>query len=163
MANLIEKLAGLATQLDNAKLTKAADIVDSINNNVLRIVTAQYEGVQGYWVRNQRCWSNCYRQKRQSSDKPAQVIWSECQSEYEESLGKDNSAWDKYAEGLPNLIKIASGKQKGNIAAEQDRFHKSVFAKVAEGSDYANAVWDTITDGEASGNKNCKTGILYLA
>src|ERR1035437_5114150 len=146
MTKIIEKLAQLATDLDNAKLVKAANVVDGVNSGVLKLVKAQYEGVQGYWIRNQRCWSNCYRQKRQATNKPAQEVWFDCQREYEASLQKDNSEWDKYADQIPNLIKIASAEGKSLILAQQDRFHKEVFAKVEEGFDYASAVWETLQE-----------------
>ena len=146
MSKVITALANLATKLDNAKLTKAADVLDSVNANVLKIVTAQYEGIQGYWVRNQRCWSNCYRQKREATNKPAQEVWFECQKEYEASLGKDSSPWDKYANELPNLIKTASVRVQHRAFAEQERFHAKLWSKVAEGTEYPVAVFESIDE-----------------
>jgi len=129
MANSIEKLTDIADELDSKGLKRTAAVIDRITRNVLKITEAQYVGVQGYWIRNERCWSNCYRQKRASKPElGAQAVWSECQSEYVESLNKDRSDWDKYAEDASDsLKKFASRKpefSKKVIAMEKDYFHK---------------------------------------
>ena len=57
---------------------------------------AQYVGAQGYWLRNRRCWDNCYRQKRTA--KPggsAQEVWMECWDEYREAINNPKSTWAK--------------------------------------------------------------------
>ena len=93
---IVIKLAKLAEELDTANHLVLADAVDNINKQIVK--TAQYVGTQGYWIRNERCWSNCYRQKRASQPgTPAQKIWMECQSEYQDALNEDYGKWDKYA------------------------------------------------------------------
>jgi len=108
MVNNIQKIASVADNLDKKGEVKIASQLDSVTKNMLKIVTAQYIGVQGYWIRNKRCWDNCYRQKRASSKgKPAQEVWNECYKEYSESFNNDTSGWEKYAND-DKTIKLAS-------------------------------------------------------
>lgn len=106
-SQLIEKLNLISEQLDESLSSK----LFNINKELVLVKTAQHLGVQGYWVRNTRCWSNCYRQKRASSDKPSQKIWEECHKEYVESINKKESEWEKYAEKEDSLVKVASAKE----------------------------------------------------
>jgi hypothetical protein len=103
--DIAAKIGAFADSLDRAGLSRLADNVDQVLAHVVK--TAQYVGSQGYWVRNERCWANCYRQKRASTpSKPAQEVWFECQQEYQDSLSGDKG-WDKYA-GSDRIIKTAS-------------------------------------------------------
>ena len=151
MKQRIEKLSKIANSLDDNKLSKLAADVDNISKRYVNIKTAQYVGVQGYWIRNTRCWSNCYRQKRATSPKlSAQQIWSECQNEYVESFNKNDTKWAKYAEE-ENLVKKFASAGLNKIAsevihAESEYFNKSVEKKVAKGVEYPVAVFDTINE-----------------
>jgi hypothetical protein len=96
--NIFENLKKIGDELEEKKLIKSADIVTGSMKKMLDIKTAQYVGLQGYWIRNRRCWDNCYRHKRTSSpEKAAQVVWTECWEEYKKSINDDNSGWEKYA------------------------------------------------------------------
>lgn len=146
MEKIIQMLANLGNKLDKAKLTKAADVVDSINRNVLKITKAQYEGFQGYWIRNERCWNNCYRQKRATTKKPAQDIWFECLDEYQKSFGKDKSDWDKYADEMPNLIKSSNQQVSKMAGFEEKVFLQSVQKNIRKGMDNPSAVFASIKE-----------------
>lgn len=115
MEQVISLLAKIATELDNQGRTKLSERVDKISRSVLDIKTAQYVGMQGYWIRNGRCWHNCYRQKRaEDPKKPAQVVWSECHEEYLDSVNDSEASWNKYADssGSDSISKNSKKKKK---------------------------------------------------
>lgn len=113
MADIFESLASFADSLDKQGFTRVADSVDKTAKQVYEIKTAQYVGIQGYWVRNSRCWQNCYRQKRVANkDMPAQEIWNECHEEYVKSINNPDSSWAKYADDSTALVKTASKVEK---------------------------------------------------
>jgi hypothetical protein len=135
---IVRKLADFAGRLDDAGLSYMADDVDGIATALVK--TAQYVGSQGYWIRNQRCWSNCYRQKRASNPSmPAQKVWFACQAEYEKALNESGTSWDKYA-GSEQVIKTASFNRQNNV------FVKGLNAKLAAGHDLPTAVFSTIEE-----------------
>lgn len=151
MSNVTNDLVKLADNLDTNQLTKIADKVDGINRRVLDIKKAQYIGFQGYWMRNRRCWENCYREKRARTNKPAQEVWAECHKEYLESLNKDESEWDKYADSeVDGLIKNASRQV---INQEDEKFRKELEQKKAEGFDTPTAVFSVIDDNLSSSSE----------
>ena len=127
----IAKLTKMATYLDDKKMYKMADEIDKIAKNLVNIKIAQYVGIQGYWLRNTRCWQNCYRQKRSETDRPSQEIWTECHEEYLKAINNPGSGWDKYAE--TKVKKFASKKAQKVVTAESDKFHKALRAKIAKG------------------------------
>ena len=145
MTGTIESLSNLANYLDKSNLKKFANEVDNISNNTLHIKTAQYVGIQGYWIRNDRCWKNCYRQKRSGKpEMPAQEVWNECHQEYLESINNDTSGWNKYAQYNPK-IKIASKDLTNKILnKEKENFNNIVKQKIEQGWSIGNAVFDTI-------------------
>jgi len=148
MEKIVQNLIKIASSLDNQKEIKLALKIDKFADSLLEIKTAQYVGVQGYWVRNERCWSNCYRQKRaKSPDTPTQVIWQECQNEYVESINNPTSGWEKYAED-DKQIKLSDSEQK-IIKTEKDFFNKSITKKIESGMEPTVAVFDTIEERKA--------------
>jgi len=48
---------------------------------------AFYEGVQGYWSVNSRCWPNCLKEKMDGKNKGQQEAYNSCIDEY--------NNWDK--------------------------------------------------------------------
>lgn len=135
---IIEQLAKLANRLDDSNLSHLAGDVDRVMERMTKV--SQYVGTQGYWVRNERCWSNCYRQKRSSNPrKSSQEIWFECQEEYQDSISKANGKWDKYAEG-EQLIKTARdvklsrkfSKELKSRTEKTGNIGDSVFSIIAE-------------------------------
>ncbi len=146
---IVESLTKIASALDNKGEIKAASIIDRATEGYMLIKKAQYLGVQGYWIRNRRCWENCYRQKRAS--KPtlaAQEVWFECQKEYMESINNDESGWNKYAFDV-NLIKTASSSLPPKIAKREETvFNKLFQEKINKGVPVPEAVFAAIQDGE---------------
>ena len=144
MANLFDTFAKLADDLDKAGLGQVADRVDKTAKEAHRAKTAQYVGVQGYWVRNTRCWQNCYRQKRASNkEMPAQEVWQDCHNEYVESINNDESGWERYASENTQLTKFAQSKSgRKAISTEQQFFKKALSERVENGWPVPFAVQD---------------------
>jgi len=146
MEKTIELLVSIAEQLDSQGLTVLASRVDSVANNALSIKTAQYVGMQGYAIRNSRCWGNCYRKKRlDSPTKSAQIVWTECHKEYVESINNDGSKWDKYADSQESFVKVASIPQSKYLEIDK-QICKVIDEKVASGLDLGNAIFASIDD-----------------
>lgn len=135
-----------ANSLDRDGFTEIADKIDAIANSVINIKTAQYVGIQGYAVRNSRCWGNCYRNKRASSpSKSAQEIWVECHKEYVQSLNNDGSKWDKYAENEQPIFKMGSNLQNMFDAFDRKIAHL-IDNKVKTGVDHGSAIFASIDE-----------------
>ena len=125
MNNTQEKLKKLAASLEDKKMTKVASVVKDALQSWENLRIAQYVGVQGYWLRNRRCWDNCYRQKRTTSPgTPAQEVWMQCWDEYQQSIGNSKSGWEKYASD--------DEKTKSRLTDEQVQKWNKLFAEKVE-------------------------------
>jgi len=147
--NILVNLKDIGDELDALKMTKDASTVTKIMDNVLSIKTAQYVGVQGYWIRNTRCFDNCYRQKRtKNKESSAQEVWFECQKEYEGSINNPESGWEKYA-GQDNIIyKTASDSHKNILNSEKEYFEKAIKKAMKEQNiPFEIAVYNTLDQG----------------
>jgi len=142
MDNHVNQLVKIAGGFDRAGGDKFASRLDDISDKLLGVKVAQYVGLQGYWIRNTRCWSNCYRQKRAGNPSmPAQEVWGECHEEYLASINNDGSKWDKYAESEEGQIKVASAK------AELDaKLAKAIERNTKEGMSLGNAIFAGIEE-----------------
>jgi len=142
MDNHVNQLVKIASSLDKAGGDKFASQLDDISDKLLCVKVAQYVGLQGYWIRNTRCWSNCYRQKRAGNpEMPAQEVWGKCHEEYLASINNDGSKWDKYAESEEGQIKVASAK------AELDaKLAKAIERNTKEGVSLGNAIFAGIEE-----------------
>ncbi len=144
MTELIKNILFTAQSLEVKGLNKYASQLDSIAESFILIKQAQYDGVQGYWIRNGRCFDNCYRQKRSSSPKKsAQEIWSECHSEWQDSIMNKSSEWDKYADASENMLKIASTESVKN---SDYVMNDEISSKIESGMSVADAVPMTIAE-----------------
>ncbi|MFW6026128.1 MAG: WYL domain-containing protein [Candidatus Woesearchaeota archaeon] len=148
-----KSFSNISKELKENKLYKAAELVDDIKNSILNIKTAQYVGSQGYWIRNGRCWKNCYRKKRaKNPDKSAQEVWMDCFEEYNNSIVDDNEDWAKYAKEEGGTEKIASKKEDKIL---EKYFHRLISNKINKGFPIGNAVFSTINE-----HNNIKTSFL---
>lgn len=108
VAQNVKRLAKIASKIEGSNPELSSEL-DNLNESYLSIMKeAQYVGVQGYAIRNKRCFDNCLRQKRASSDKPYDELWAECHEEYLNSMNNDSyDTWNKYAsaedKNVPNL------------------------------------------------------------
>jgi len=127
--DIVNKLTSFATKLSGLGLMSLAGDIDGAAQDI--VLVGKELGSQGYWVRNQRCWQGCYRNKRANSPRtPAQKVWNQCLEEYQEAIKGKTTEWDKYANS-ESTIKVGSTKYDQellNIIKDRD----------ASGSDIAN-------------------------
>jgi hypothetical protein len=145
MIEIIKEIILTAQSLEVRGLGKIASKLDDAAESLTMVKQAQYDGIQGYWIRNGRCFDNCYRQKRtEEAKKSAQEIWTECHSEWLDSLMTKSSDWDKYAgNSSDNFIKIASS----NTAKTSDEvMNDEIRIKIASGMLISDAVPMTIAE-----------------
>jgi hypothetical protein len=144
MENTQSELIKIASTLEDKGLKKSSSIVRNAEKILANFKMAQYVGVQGYWLKNRRCWDNCYRHKRTTQpDTPAQKVWMECWDEYKNSINNNKSSWAKYA-GQDSSIKISAKEE-----AEWNKiFASKVEAKIKEGLNRPEAVY-TIIEAES--------------
>ncbi len=140
MKNITDKLVKVASTLDKKGLKASSSVV----KNAIKVATnykkAQYVGVQGYWLRNRRCWDNCYRHKRTAQPgTPAQEVWMECWDEYKESINNSKSTWGKYA-GTDDSLKTGSKK----VREWEGIFAKKVKSKMAKGLNRPESIYSVI-------------------
>ena len=140
MKTINDKLTKISSTLEDKGLKKTSLVVKDAIKAVHNYKMAQYVGIQGYWLKNRRCWDNCYRHKRTSQPgTPAQEVWMECWDEYKESINNEKSTWGKYA-GVDDSLKIGSKKERkwGSM------FANKVEAKVKEGLNRPEAIYSVI-------------------
>jgi hypothetical protein len=112
MKNINDTLVKIASTLDSKGLHKSSEVVKNAEKALSNYKMAQYVGVQGYWLKNRRCWDNCYRQKRTSKPgSSAQEVWMECWDEYREAINNPKSTWAKYASGR-DTIKVSEREEQ---------------------------------------------------
>jgi len=138
---ILDKVAG---KMESSGLQKISSNITIAMSDILKIKKAQYLGVQGYWIRNKRCWENCYRHKR-ADKKSGHDAWFDCHKEYLESINNDDASWNKYADDNLKSIKIS----KNILDREQDFFLKSVASRMKEGEGYGESVINTIKAGSS--------------
>ena len=149
MENINDSLTEVGAELKAKGLIKSASVVKSAEEVLKSFKTAQYVGVQGYWLRNRRCWDNCYRQKRTTQpETSAQEVWMQCWDEYTEAINNPKSGWEKYAKRNKD-VKISSKKE----AQLNKKFASQVSKKVKAGMSTPEAVY-TIIEKESSIQKD---------
>lgn len=145
MQDILTKIIDVAEIADETGNINLSKKLDTLASSLLQIKTAQYIGTQGYAVRNSRCWSNCYRQKRaQKPDMPAQVVWQTCHKEYVESMNNDGSKWDKYADSGA-MTKIAS-INSSQIGVYHRKIAEMIDRELQNGASYSYAVQSSINN-----------------
>ncbi len=150
MKNINENLTEVAAEIENKGMTKSASVVRDAGKIMDDLKTAQYVGVQGYWIRNRRCWDNCYRQKRTTQPgTPAQEVWMECWDEYRESINNNNSGWEKYAKKDENIKLSSKDEKEWNTL-----FASKVDKKVKDGFTTPEAIYATIEEESKRYNDN---------
>ncbi len=144
--DIFKNLKNAVNELSQNKLEKSADVISNVMKDLVEIKTAQYVGAQGYWIRNKRCWDNCYRQKRTASpNMAAQNVWMECWKEYNASINDDNSGWEKYANDTRKVV-IASKKQKDWVQKENKKFASIVKEKISDNMDGGEAIYKSLKE-----------------
>jgi len=86
---------------------------------------AFYEGIQGYWSVNSRCWPNCQKAKMDGKDKSKHEAYMECLDEYNKW---DKAKWAQtYGEcnsdsGEPKIDRATPGTK--GLQADKDKKSK---------------------------------------
>lgn len=117
MEELIRELIFLSKTASIAGKSDISDCALEVSNNLMMIKKAQYLGIQGDWIRNGRCFSNCIRMKKHDSPQlKDQEIWSECHEEWVSGMfGKNNEAFDKYASSNVEFVDQLKDKIKNGM------------------------------------------------
>jgi len=109
MADLQNYLIELANKLDQSGKRKSADAVDNLLKTASLEKVAQYVGVIGYVLKQERAMSNCVRRKRAKTGGSMQDTVLSCLKEYQEGQDYHNDEWTtKYAQVIgsrPDLFK----------------------------------------------------------
>ena len=140
MTNINNSLIKVAGELKENGLEKSSIVV----NEVLKVIkeaqyTGAYLGCQGYWIRNRRCWDNCYRQKRAAEPKKAaQEVWFECWDEYLKALNNPKDDWAKYASVDNSKI------DKKELKKLNKKFAEKVMIKVNDGMGLPESIYDIL-------------------
>lgn len=94
-----QHLLELSDRLDREGHTKCADAVDSLMKTSSVQKVAQYVGIIGYVLKQERAMSNCIRKKRVASSESMQQVVMECLKEYQDGQDYQNTEWtSKYAQ-----------------------------------------------------------------
>lgn len=146
MESIIRELIIAAQGLDNRGKHSEAEAIDKVAESLVQIKTAQYDGTQGYFIRNTRCWNGCVRKKRADGLSPNDS-WSSCHEEWIEAFaGKNTSSWDKYAED-DSMTKTAGVKLSSSYARAADEALRQVISKRLErGIDIEDAIPMTLAE-----------------
>lgn len=99
MDKISEQLIQLSDKLDKAGKTKCSNVVDELIEYKSLIKVAQYVGIIGYVLKQNRAMGNCIRKKRVSSTGSMQEVVLGCLKEYQDGQQYDNNEWtSKYAQ-----------------------------------------------------------------
>lgn len=123
--DITEHLIELADMLDAEGKTACVDAVETLIKEASIEKLAQYVGVIGYVLKQNRAIANCIRKKRVAQDGPMQEVVLDCLSEYQDGQQYDNDEWtSKYAEVIAqqptlfsesHLIFLNSVAEENNI------------------------------------------------
>lgn len=104
MDKMTTHLIELSDSLDKAGNTQCADAIDGLLQSGSMTKLAQYVGVIGYILKQNRAMGNCIRKKRAaSSDTSMQEVVLSCLKEYQDGQQYDNTEWtSKYAQVIEN-------------------------------------------------------------
>ena len=129
MEELIRELIFLSKTASIAGKSDISDSALEVSDNLMMVKKAQYLGIQGDWIRNGRCFSNCIRMKKHSNPElKDQEIWSECHGEWVNGMfGKNNDLFDKYA-------------------SSNTEFVDQIKYKIENGMDLSEASWKSLLE-----------------
>lgn len=103
-----QKMNKISEQLKNIKKTLIASNLEVYAKQVqdiqVKYSLTQGQGIVGYWIKNQRCLSNCYRSKRNSNKNlSSQQITFKCLQQYNKNINKPGDKFNKYAQSNHQL------------------------------------------------------------
>lgn len=125
MSDLIQHLVTLANDLDNNNKFASADVVDNLLTSGSLVKVAQYVGVIGYVLKQNRAMGNCIRKKRASSDGPMQEVIMDCIKEYQDGQDYDDNEWtSKYAQVIQQVPSKNTFSDFLNILGKENEISK---------------------------------------
>jgi hypothetical protein len=99
MGSLQSYLLELSDRLDKQGKQICADAVDDLVKTASLQKLAQYVGVIGYVLKQNRAMGNCIRKKRAGSQSPMQEVVLDCLKEYQDGQDYHDTEWtSKYAQ-----------------------------------------------------------------
>ncbi len=106
-----QKMNKISEQLKNIKKTLIASNLEVYAKQVqdiqVKYSLTQGQGIVGYWIKNQRCLSNCYRSKRNSNKNlSSQQITFKCLQQYNNNIDKPGDKFNKFAQKQEVLDEI---------------------------------------------------------
>lgn len=122
----------------------------NLKNHLLQ-KTANYEGVQGYFVAQTRAWQNCVACK-QKDKKSAQEAWSECLEDYQKK--SNNLEWIK--DHLPSehaKIEKTAQSSDGSYQLQMGPYWEKIKSKMKKGKTTGQAVMETLEDCQKEAEK----------
>ena len=118
MVDINNHLIELADKLDKEGKTVCANAVDNLIKATSLDKVAQYVGVIGYVLKQNRAMCNCIRRKRAANDGSMQEVILACLKEYQDGQDYHDTKWTgKYAETIVN---------------DPDKFNKAHLSLIAE-------------------------------
>ncbi len=103
---ITDHLVKLSDNLDKAGKTQCSNIVDGLIKNQSITKIAQYVGVIGYVLKQNRAISNCIRKKRVADSGSMQEVVLNCLKEYQDGQEYGNNDWTaKYAQVIEDSPK----------------------------------------------------------
>lgn len=99
MDKISEQLIQLSDKLDKAGKIKCANAIDGLLEHQSLTKVAQYVGVIGYVLKQNRAMGNCIRKKRVADTGSMQEVVLGCLKEYQDGQQYSNTEWvSKYAQ-----------------------------------------------------------------
>lgn len=154
MDSLQQHLVELSDRIDKDGKLACADAVDELVKTASLDKLAQYVGVIGYVLKQNRAMGNCIRKKRVASGEPMQTIVLECLKEYQDGQQYQDNEWaSKYAQviqaspdqfDISHLFFLNTVGQLGDISADIERVEK--VAHMLEENDIDEPIFNTVLE-----------------
>ncbi|MHA2279873.1 MAG: hypothetical protein ACXAC5_03225 [Promethearchaeota archaeon] len=127
MDKMTTHLVELSDSLDKAGNRKCANTIDKLIQNQSVTKIAQYVGIIGYVLKQNRAMGNCIRKKRIASNQSMQEVVLACLKEYQDGQEYGTNDWTtKYAQVIED------------DPEQFERSHKDLLRVIAEENDLEN-------------------------
>ena len=109
---ITDHLVKLSDSLDKAGKSQCSNIVDGLIKDRSITKIAQYVGVIGYVLKQNRAIANCVRKKRVANSGSMQEVVLDCLKEYQDGQEYGNNEWTaKYAQVIEDSPKDFGSSQ----------------------------------------------------
>lgn len=152
MDSLQEYLLELSDRLDTDGKKVCADAVDDLIKTASLQKLAQYVGVIGYVLKQNRAMGNCIRKKRAASSDSMQNVVLQCLKEYQDGQNYQDTEWaSKYAQviqqdpqkfDVSHLFFLSTVGEMGDITQHIKQVEK--VANLFEENDVEEPIFNTV-------------------